>query len=165
MDLNTMAATFLALMERQTVALETLAAASKSTATINPPVVEEKKPDPKPAKTPAPTVEQTKASADSSSTDASASAEKPAPTQSEPEPEAQPEAQPEAVKEEKPENKGKPLSADDVRKALQGFAAVEGNAAAVELLNSFGATSISTLVALGQESIDNFVAACKGATQ
>lgn len=161
MDLNTMAATFLALMERQTVALETLAAASKSAATIAPPVVEEKKPDPKQAKTPAPTVEQTKASADSSSTDASASAEETAPTQSEPEPEAQQEA----VKEEKPENKGKPLSTDDVRKALQGFAAVEGNAAAVELLNSFGATSISTLVALGQESIDNFVAACKGVTQ
>jgi hypothetical protein len=48
---------------------------------------------------------------------------------------------------------GKAITPDDARKAVKAFAAVEGNEAAMELLGSFGAASISAVAEQGEEKL------------
>ncbi|USN14454.1 hypothetical protein DONNERLITTCHEN_00530 [Janthinobacterium phage vB_JliS-Donnerlittchen] len=59
--------------------------------------------------------------------------------------EAKAEKKEEAKAEAKAETKKKRATADDARKALKAYAAVEGNDAAMELLTSLGAPSVSGL--------------------
>lgn len=79
--------------------------------------------------------------------------------------EAQPvEAQPveaEPVEAEPVKVKTKKVTADDARKALKAYAAVEGNAAAMELLTSFGARSVSALAEQDDGKLAELVAKCE----
>ena len=67
------------------------------------------------------------------------------------------------TQESKPESKSdeKPATADDVRAALRDYAKIEGNEAALELLKSHGAASVSALVDLGQEAVKSVIAKAK----
>ncbi|WID42009.1 diguanylate cyclase/phosphodiesterase [Pseudomonas phage ZQG1] len=69
----------------------------------------------------------------------------------------------ESKPESKPESKSdeKPATADDVRAALRDYAKIEGNEAALELLKSHGAASVSALVDLGQEVVMSVIAKAK----
>lgn len=64
--------------------------------------------------------------------------------------------------ETKPEDKPKKVTADDARKALKAYAAVEGNDAAMELLTSMGASSVSALAEQGEDKLRELVAKCEG---
>lgn len=76
-------------------------------------------------------------------------------------PSEEPQATP--TQESKPESKSdeKPATADDVRAALRDYAKIEGNEAALELLKSHGAASVSALVDLGQEAVKSVIAKAK----
>ena len=66
-------------------------------------------------------------------------------------------------KEDKPaETKAKKVTADDARKALKAYAAIEGNDAAMELLTSLGAGSVSALAEQGDDKLAELVAKCGG---
>ncbi len=65
----------------------------------------------------------------------------------------------EEVVEEKKETKRK-VTADDARKALKAYAAIEGNDAAMELLTSLGAASVSALAEQGDEKLLELVEKC-----
>ena len=66
-------------------------------------------------------------------------------------------------KEDKPaETKVKKVTADDARKALKAYAAIEGNDAAMELLTSLGAGSVSALAEQGDDKLAELVAKCGG---
>lgn len=60
------------------------------------------------------------------------------------------------------ETKAKKVTADDARKALKAYASVEGNAAAMELLTSMGAVSVSALAEQGEDKLAELVAKCGG---
>lgn len=62
----------------------------------------------------------------------------------------------------KSEDKPKKVTADDARKALKAYAAVEGNDAAMELLTSMGASSVSALAEQGEDKLRELVAKCEG---
>lgn len=57
----------------------------------------------------------------------------------------------------------KKVTADDARKALKAFAAREGNDAAMELLTSLGAASVSSLVEQGAEKLAELIKKCEEA--
>ena len=58
--------------------------------------------------------------------------------------------------------KAKKVTADDARKALKAYAAIEGNDAAMELLTSLGAGSVSALAEQGDDKLAELVAKCGG---
>jgi len=60
------------------------------------------------------------------------------------------------------ETKAKKVTADDARKALKAYAAIEGNDAAMELLTSLGAGSVSALAEQGDDKLAELVAKCGG---
>lgn len=60
------------------------------------------------------------------------------------------------------ETKVKKVTADDARKALKAYAAIEGNDAAMELLTSLGAGSVSALAEQGDDKLAELVAKCGG---
>lgn len=60
------------------------------------------------------------------------------------------------------DDKPKKVTADDARKALKAYAAVEGNDAAMELLTSMGASSVSALAEQGEDKLRELVAKCEG---
>lgn len=60
------------------------------------------------------------------------------------------------------ETKAKKVTADDARKALKAYAATEGNDAAMELLTSLGAGSVSALAEQGEDKLAELVAKCGG---
>lgn len=64
--------------------------------------------------------------------------------------------------EAKQEDKPKKVTADDARKALKAYAAVEGNDAAMELLTSMGASSVSALAEQGDDKLRELIAKCEG---
>lgn len=64
--------------------------------------------------------------------------------------------------EEKPADTKKKVTADDARKALKAYAAIEGNDAAMELLTSLGAGSITALAEQGDDKLAELVAKCGG---
>lgn len=64
--------------------------------------------------------------------------------------------------EEKPADIKKKVTADDARKALKAYAAIEGNDAAMELLTSLGAGSITALAEQGDDKLAELVAKCGG---
>lgn len=67
------------------------------------------------------------------------------------------------VAQDKPaETKAKKVTADDARKALKAYAAIEGNGAAMELLTSLGAGSVSALAEQGDDKLAELVAKCGG---
>lgn len=59
------------------------------------------------------------------------------------------------------EAKPKKVTADDARAALKAYAKVEGNEAAMELLNSLGAASITALAEQGAEKLAELVEKCR----
>lgn len=65
-------------------------------------------------------------------------------------------------KEDKPADAKKKVTADDARKALKAYAAIEGNDAAMELLTSLGAGSVSALAEQGDDKLAELVAKCGG---
>lgn len=64
--------------------------------------------------------------------------------------------------EEKLADTKKKVTADDARKALKAYAAIEGNDAAMELLTSLGAGSITALAEQGDDKLAELVAKCGG---
>lgn len=87
--------------------------------------------------------------------------DKPAETKVEKKEEAKVEKKEEAA--DKPaETKAKKVTADDARKALKAYAAIEGNDAAMELLTSLGAGSVSALAEQGDDKLAELVAKCGG---
>lgn len=66
------------------------------------------------------------------------------------------------VEETKQETKPKKVTADDARKALKAYASVEGNDAAMELLTSMGASSVSALAEQGDDKLRELIAKCEG---
>jgi regulator of protease activity HflC (stomatin/prohibitin superfamily) len=64
--------------------------------------------------------------------------------------------------EEKPADTKKKVTADDARKALKAYAAIEGNDAAMVLLTSLGAGSITALAEQGDDKLAELVAKCGG---
>ena len=60
------------------------------------------------------------------------------------------------------ETKAKKVTADDARKALKAYAAIEGNDAAMELLTSLGAGSVSALAEQGEDKLRELIAKCEG---
>ncbi|UYD21571.1 hypothetical protein P9A57_gp05 [Pseudomonas phage phiH1] len=56
----------------------------------------------------------------------------------------------------------KKVTADDARKALKAYAAIEGNDAAMELLTSMGASSVSALTEQGDDKLRELIAKCEG---
>lgn len=60
------------------------------------------------------------------------------------------------------ETKAKKVTADDARKALKAYAVIEGNDAAMELLTSLGAGSVSALAEQGDDKLAELVAKCGG---
>lgn len=64
--------------------------------------------------------------------------------------------------EAKADDKPKKVTADDARKALKAYAAVEGNDAAMELLTSMGASSVSALAEQGDDKLRELIAKCEG---
>lgn len=85
-------------------------------------------------------------------------ADKPAETKAE----AKQDAPADKPAEAKAEDKPKKVTADDARKALKAYAAVEGNDAAMELLTSMGASSVSALAEQGEDKLRELVAKCEG---
>lgn len=83
-------------------------------------------------------------------------ADKPAETK------AEAEAKQDAPADKPAEDKPKKVTADDARKALKAYAAVEGNDAAMELLTSMGASSVSALAEQGEDKLRELVAKCEG---
>lgn len=67
-----------------------------------------------------------------------------------------------AKKEEEKPADTKKVTADDARKALKAYAAIEGNDAAMELLTSLGAGSITALAEQGDDKLAELVAKCGG---
>ncbi|AME18094.1 hypothetical protein AAT1_02068 [Pseudomonas phage AAT-1] len=65
-------------------------------------------------------------------------------------------------KEDKPADTEKKVTADDARKALKAYASVEGNDAAMELLTSMGASSVSALTEQGDDKLRELIAKCEG---
>lgn len=61
----------------------------------------------------------------------------------------------EAPKDDKPT--GKKVSVDDARAALKAYASKEGNDAAMELLSSLGASSISSLAEQGPDALQKLI--------
>ena len=78
--------------------------------------------------------------------------------------EAKAEVKQEAEKpaETKKDDGKKKVTADDARKALKAYAAIEGNDAAMELLTSLGAGSVSALAEQGDDKLAELVAKCGG---
>lgn len=77
--------------------------------------------------------------------------------------EADEKAKQDATAADKPaETKAKKVTADDARKALKAYAAIEGNDAAMELLTSLGAGSVSALAEQGDDKLAELVAKCGG---
>ena len=77
--------------------------------------------------------------------------------------EADEKAKQDAAAADKPaETKAKKVTADDARKALKAYAAIEGNDAAIELLTSLGAGSVSALAEQGEDKLAELVAKCGG---
>ncbi len=77
--------------------------------------------------------------------------------------EADEKAKQDAAAADKPaETKVKKVTADDARKALKAYAAIEGNDAAMELLTSLGAGSVSALAEQGEDKLAELVAKCGG---
>ena len=78
--------------------------------------------------------------------------------------EAKAEVKQEAEKpaETKKDDGKKKVTADDARKALKAYAAIEGNDAAMELLTSLGAGSVSALAEQGEDKLAELVAKCGG---
>lgn len=68
----------------------------------------------------------------------------------------------EKKEEAKVDDKPKKVTADDARKALKAYASVEGNDAAMELLTSMGASSVSALAEQGDDKLAELVAKCEG---
>lgn len=66
------------------------------------------------------------------------------------------------TKQDAPADKPKKVTADDARKALKAYAAVEGNDAAMELLTSMGASSVSALAEQGDDKLRELIAKCEG---
>lgn len=60
------------------------------------------------------------------------------------------------------EQPAKKVTADDARKALKEYAAVEGNEAAMELLTSLGGASVSALAEQGADKLAELVEKCRG---
>lgn len=98
-------------------------------------------------------VEETKAE-----TKAEAKQDKPAETKVEKKEEPAAEVKQEAKADDKP----KKVTADDARKALKAYASVEGNDAAMELLTSMGASSVSALAKQGDDKLRELIAKCEG---
>lgn len=77
--------------------------------------------------------------------------------------EADEKAKQDAAAADKPaETKVKKVTADDARKALKAYAAIEGNDAAMELLTSLGAGSVSALAEQGDDKLAELVVKCGG---
>lgn len=68
----------------------------------------------------------------------------------------------EVKQEAKADDKPKKVTADDARKALKAYASVEGNDAAMELLTSMGASSVSALAEQGDDKLRELIAKCEG---
>jgi len=66
-----------------------------------------------------------------------------------------------APAETKQEDKPKKVTADDARKALKAYAVIEGNDAAMELLTSMGASSVSALAEQGDDKLRELIAKCE----
>lgn len=89
--------------------------------------------------------------------EAKAQADKPAETAKD---EAKPAEQ--APKDEKPAETKKKVSVDDARAALKAYAAIEGNDAAMELLTSLKAKSVSDLAEQGPDALQKLIDKCEG---
>lgn len=69
----------------------------------------------------------------------------------------------EAPKQDKPaEETNKKVTIDDARGALKKFAAIEGNDAAMELLTSLKAKSVSDLAEQGPDALQKLIDKCEG---
>lgn len=70
----------------------------------------------------------------------------------------------EEPKQDKPaeETKKKKVTIDDARSALKKFAAIEGNDAAMELLTSLKAKSVSDLAEQGPDALQKLIDKCEG---
>ena len=88
--------------------------------------------------------------------------DKPAETKVEKKEEAKVEKKEEPAADKPAETKAKKVTADDARKALKAYAAIEGNDAAMELLTSLGAGSVSALAEQGDDKLAELVAKCGG---
>ena len=88
--------------------------------------------------------------------------DKPAETKVEKKEEAKVEKKEEPAADKPAETKAKKVTADDARKALKAYAAIEGNDAAMELLTSLGAGSVSALAEQGEDKLAELVAKCGG---
>lgn len=88
--------------------------------------------------------------------------DKPAETKVEKKEETKVEKKEEAKVDKPAETKAKKVTADDARKALKAYAAIEGNDAAMELLTSLGAGSVSALAEQGDDKLAELVAKCGG---
>ena len=88
--------------------------------------------------------------------------DKPAETKVEKKEEAKVEKKEEPAADKPAETKAKKVTADDARKALKAYAAIEGNDAAMELLKSLGAGSVSALAEQGDDKLAELVAKCGG---
>lgn len=88
--------------------------------------------------------------------------DKPAETKVEKKEETKVEKKEEPAADKPAETKAKKVTADDARKALKAYAAIEGNDAAMELLTSLGASSVSALAEQGEDKLRELVAKCEG---
>lgn len=88
--------------------------------------------------------------------------DKPAETKVEKKEETKVEKKEEPAADKPAETKAKKVTADDARKALKAYAAIEGNDAAMELLTSLGAGSVSALAEQGDDKLAELVAKCGG---
>lgn len=88
--------------------------------------------------------------------------DKPAETKVEKKEETKVEKKEEPAADKPAETKVKKVTADDARKALKAYAAIEGNDAAMELLTSLGAGSVSALAEQGDDKLAELVAKCGG---
>lgn len=88
--------------------------------------------------------------------------DKPAEAKAEKKEEAKVEKKEEPAADKPAETKAKKVTADDARKALKAYAAIEGNDAAMELLTSLGAGSVSALAEQGDDKLAELVAKCGG---
>lgn len=75
---------------------------------------------------------------------------------------SKPSEEPQVTLEKESKSDEKPATADDVRAALRDYAKIEGNDAALELLKSHGAASVSALIDLGQEAVKSVIRQAKG---
>lgn len=87
---------------------------------------------------------------------------KPAETKVEKKEETKVEKKEEPAADKPAETKAKKVTADDARKALKAYAAIEGNDAAMELLTSLGAGSVSALAEQSDDKLAELVAKCGG---